>query len=97
MNQRCLKPPRSLPSEDHQELPTHLRTDAKLRAATHCLVDVGRCNVVSWMHVNRCRDNTLLHKLVWYRLVNEISDRQWGDILGVFKVQGTLPSASPLQ
>src|SRR5690606_13892879 len=30
-------------------------------------------------------EDTLLHKLVWYRLGNEISDRQWGDILGVFK------------
>ncbi|MDY7095015.1 MAG: hypothetical protein SX243_18735 [Acidobacteriota bacterium] len=35
-------------------------------------------------------EDTLLHKLVWYRLGNEISDRQWGDILGVFKVQGGL-------
>jgi hypothetical protein len=35
-------------------------------------------------------EDTLLHKLVWYRLGNEISDRQWGDILGVFKVQGSL-------
>lgn len=33
-------------------------------------------------------EDTLLHKLVWYRLGNEISDRQWGDILGVLKVQG---------
>lgn len=35
-------------------------------------------------------EDTLLHKLVWYRLGNEISDRQWGDILGVIKVQGSL-------
>src|SRR5690606_8640426 len=35
-------------------------------------------------------EDPLLHKLVWYRLGNEISDRQWGDILGVFKVQGSL-------
>jgi hypothetical protein len=33
-------------------------------------------------------EDTLLHKLVWYRLGSEISDRQWGDILGVLKVQG---------
>jgi hypothetical protein len=33
-------------------------------------------------------EDTLLHKLVWYRLGNEISDRQWGDILGILKVQG---------
>ena len=32
-------------------------------------------------------EDTLLHKLVWYRLGNEVSDRQWGDILGVLKVQ----------
>ena len=32
-------------------------------------------------------EDTLLHKLVWYRLGNEISDRQWSDVLGVLKVQ----------
>jgi len=32
-------------------------------------------------------EDTLLHKLVWYKLGNEISDRQWSDILGVLKVQ----------
>lgn len=33
-------------------------------------------------------EDTVLHKLVWYKLGNEISDRQWGDILGVLEVQG---------
>jgi hypothetical protein len=33
-------------------------------------------------------EDTLLHKLVWYRLGNEISDRQWSDILGVLRIQG---------
>jgi hypothetical protein len=32
-------------------------------------------------------EDTLLHKLIWYKLGNEISDRQWGDIMGVLKVQ----------
>ena len=32
-------------------------------------------------------EDTLLHKLIWYRLGNEVSDRQWGDVLGVLKVQ----------
>lgn len=35
-------------------------------------------------------EDTLLHKLVWYRLGNEISDRQWSDIIGVLKIQGEL-------
>lgn len=33
-------------------------------------------------------EDTLLHKLVWYKLGNQVSDRQWGDILGVLRVQG---------
>jgi len=33
-------------------------------------------------------EDTLLHKLVWFRLGNELSDRQWSDILGVLKIQG---------
>jgi len=33
-------------------------------------------------------EDTLLHKLVWYRLGNQVSDRQWGDVVGVLKVQG---------
>lgn len=33
-------------------------------------------------------EDTLLHKLIWYKLGDEVSDRQWIDILGVLKVQG---------
>lgn len=33
-------------------------------------------------------EDTLLHKLHWFKLGNEISDRQWSDILGILKVQG---------
>ncbi len=33
-------------------------------------------------------EDTLLHKLVWYRLGNEVSERQWRDILGVLRIQG---------
>jgi hypothetical protein len=32
-------------------------------------------------------EDTLLHKLYWYRLGNETSDRQWSDVTGMLKVQ----------
>lgn len=33
-------------------------------------------------------EDTLLHKLVWYKLGNEISERQWRDVHGLLEVQG---------
>jgi hypothetical protein len=32
-------------------------------------------------------EDVLLHKLVWYKLGDQVSDRQWGDIVGVIQVQ----------
>lgn len=32
-------------------------------------------------------EDTILQKLRWYRLGGEVSERQWSDLLGVFKVQ----------
>jgi hypothetical protein len=32
-------------------------------------------------------EDILLHKLVWYQLGDQVSVRQWGDILGVIQVQ----------
>ena len=32
-------------------------------------------------------EDPLLHKLVWYKVGNQVSDRQWGDVMGVLKVQ----------
>jgi hypothetical protein len=32
-------------------------------------------------------EDILLHKLVWYRLGDQVSDRQWGDVVGVIRVQ----------
>jgi len=33
-------------------------------------------------------EDIVLAKLDWYRMGNEVSDRQWLDVLGVLKVQG---------
>jgi hypothetical protein len=33
-------------------------------------------------------EDTILHKLEWFRAGGGVSDRQWGDVLGVLKVQG---------
>ncbi len=32
-------------------------------------------------------EDTILHKLEWFRLGNEISERQWKDVVGVIRVQ----------
>jgi hypothetical protein len=34
-------------------------------------------------------EDTILQKLLWYRKGGEVSERQWNDILGVIKVQGS--------
>lgn len=33
-------------------------------------------------------EDTVLHKLEWYRAGGEGSDRQWSDIVGVLAIQG---------
>jgi len=40
-----------------------------------------------WLYVYTPED-ILLQKLRWYRLGNEVSDRQWRDVLAIIQVQG---------
>jgi hypothetical protein len=39
-------------------------------------------------------EDVALHKLLWFRMGGEVSERQWGDVLGVLRVQaGALDAA----
>jgi hypothetical protein len=39
------------------------------------------------MHIIASAEDTVLAKLEWYRLGNEISDLPWRDVLGILGVQ----------
>jgi len=41
----------------------------------------------SWSFYLASAEDVLLHKLTWYRLGGEVSERQWGDVLGIIRVQ----------
>lgn len=42
-------------------------------------------------------EDTILNKLEWYRKGDEISERQWNDILGVIRIKGKILDADYLQ
>ncbi len=57
------------------------RAQFERRRATQLSVDPPRTAYLS------SPEDTVLAKLVWYRLGDEVSDRQWRDILSVLRVQ----------
>jgi len=40
-----------------------------------------------WVRIKSAED-TVLRKLQWYRAGDEVSERQWNDVLGVVRTQG---------
>lgn len=52
------------------------------------VVDTLPTSAVARSFVFETPEDVILHKLEWYRLGNELSERQWLDVLGVLKVQG---------
>lgn len=42
-------------------------------------------------------EDTILAKLKWYRLGQEVSERQWQDVLGIIKIQGERLDSSYLR
>ena len=57
--------------------------EQQLRRRQHVLVGPGRS-----LYVHPPED-ILLQKLRWYRRGGEVSDRQWRDIVGIVRVQGS--------
>jgi hypothetical protein len=41
-------------------------------------------------------EDTILHKLLWYRMGGHVSERQWRDAVGVLRVQGEVLEESYL-
>lgn len=59
-------------------------------ALEECFDDGGRSVVIRFSSP----EDVVLHKLAWYRLGDEVSDRQWSDVVGVLDIQkSTLDNA----
>lgn len=70
-------------------LATMFKIDLFIEPAGHGqLLRASRIEAGGTVLVVAGAEDTIVHKLRWYRDGGEISERQWGDVLGMLEVQG---------
>lgn len=73
-------------------VPSYVRIDVHVRPRTgQRAEEIRRATPVSFGSAGEVRlatpEDTLLRKLWWYRLGDEVSERQWRDVLGMLKAR----------
>ncbi len=66
---------------------------AKQRPFDQLQIDRGKSTIIAIDPERTARilsaEDIILAKLDWYRLGNQVSERQWRDVLGIIRIQGT--------